>query len=236
MIQGVIASQIEPAESGFVIPAGSLLFLDFLNGHYAVGETVTTAAAVVDAPAKIVPGSGLEILLATETTEGSGVANIIGAALAIVLAADWTAVIDFDVPADTSGLINILTLARSDWPDTIDFGHTVEITRAASGGFNNQGMVREEVDSGYTRSIGDGVARTEGHHKIATTRTPSRVAISVDGDAVVNDETDETAAINADSATFGGFTLAFLDNEVTIRSLTLFAAQADGALPGLSAL
>ncbi len=230
MIQGVIATQLGVNSLG---PADAILFMDFVNGVYAIDGSAVAVGTMLDAVSKINPGVGLEILLSTETTQGSGVANLIGDALATVLAAyatGCTSVIDFEVPADTPGLITLLSMVRDDWQDTLDFGDGVSINRREEF-FGNECQIADTA-----RTANDGVAHATGHHKLAATRTPSRVAISGDGDQPVADETDEGASINANAATFGGFTLAYLDNEVTIRSFALFAAQADVALPGLSAL
>ena len=231
MIQGIIASQIVGA-AGSPAPEGALVFLDFVSGVYFDGA-LAAAADVIDVPEKINPGTGLELLYAGETTQGSGVANIIGDALAALLTFNWTVVIDYDEQWDT-GNTKILTMVDGATTPS-ELGNYIEIGRDNEGG--DHALYADENSSigGDTRGAHSTGSRLSGRHKIAVTWTDAKIAISADGDTAVTDTT-AGSALTATVATLGGFKGDYLYNDTIIRSLTLYAAQSDAALPALSAL
>jgi hypothetical protein len=75
-----------------------------------------------------------------------------------------------------------------------------------------------------------------GFHRVAVTRTPTHIAISVDGsDAEVVDATP-SPAMACDRVAFGGWAEDFSENTCFIRSLDIYASVPDSTLPSLSSL
>jgi hypothetical protein len=225
MILGIVAAQgsgqgqAPPAW----VPADAILALDFVNGRYWTGGSVEAAAADVINHPDLVTANGLELRFADESTAGDVVTDIIGDALAILLMLDWTLVIEYERLDDTS---QPLLLEMDDDPPS---GHTLMI-------YTGSGFLTaaDATPSDFGRIISADDQSPAGIHRVAVTRTDSHLAISVDGSAAKSP--DETlSGLAVERAALGGEPGDFLFDECNIRSLTVYPAQIDSALPELSA-
>lgn len=224
MIPGIVAAQLLN-----VIAAtedASLLSMDFVAGLYTVGGATVSIATILDHP-EWITANGLEIRFAHESSVGDGIAQLEGLALDVMLAADWTAVLEFEIiNVSPSGEVLItVSSAGPTWADIVYF--------SISGGTL---FATEDNNSSTKRSYVAG-APALGTHRIAFTRTDAKLHSSIDGAAVVFDAGElASPGFVAAFATFGGFEGDFIGNELNIRSLTVYPVQDDAALPGLSAI
>jgi hypothetical protein len=225
MIPGIVACQATGA--GAVIPEGALVHLDFINGVYFDGAVVT-AADVVDHP-EWITANGLELSYDNETTDGAGIGHLIGNVLTQLITLNWTVVIEYQ-ELYSSGTTNILTMANG---TVATEDEALQIYRGNSGD-GLQCFILDRDDGFNVRSRGDGASHGAGIHRIAVTRTDSRLAISVDGGAVATEETD-LATVEVINATIGGTDGDFLANDFNFRQLTVYAPRDDADLPSLSA-
>lgn len=203
---------------GGEVPDGALFHIDFENNYYWNGTNFVAASAVIDIPEQIT-ANGLEI----EDVE----ANILGDFLTILIAMDWTIVVEYDHTFDAGSTLP--------WSITDDFGvYYIEIIRQQPGGTLRKMLADENGVSEY-REVIDTDSHELGIHKIALTRTDAKLVISVDGDPIVSD----TSAMDIPAMTkscFGGFPGFGTNQWCTIKRMTAYAAQDDTNLPALSAL
>lgn len=223
MIAGIVAAQALGAGGvAAFVPAGALIHLDFVNGQYWDGG-LAFAADVINHPALVTPGTGLELRFADETNPGDAVTDIIGNALTALLTADWTVVIEWEqIASDQDPMLLELDNSPAD-------GNTIIVGR--DGGFP---LVEDAMPGPGGRDASPGTDTPVGIHRIAVTRTDARLATSIDGDTVTFDSS-ALSGITLATAALGGQSGGFLFGETNIRSLTLYAPQADAALPALSA-
>lgn len=216
MILGVIAQSDETVSSGL------LGQLDFYNGSYQWGGSSLTAADVVDQTGWIVGSSGLEVPAA----QSAGAALLYSFMTAKLATLDFTAV--FNVETLSGSKAEIFTVANA--------GDAYYVMAQVYGTSewdvnDNDGSIDR-----WAQDLTNGL--TVGVHKIALTRTPARLSLSVDGNAVV---TDTTSSPNLpwDGFPMTHFYLGGWSSEtaaaIKIRSMDLYNSVSDLALPGLSA-
>lgn len=225
MIPGIVAAQSGGAGGGG-IPDGALVHLDFINGVYYDGA-VATAADVIGEP-QYITSSGLDLSYDNESSAGEALVHLIGDALAAVLTLDWTIVLEYQ-EFYNNGQTNIFVLANG----SVATEDEAVLIYRGNAGDGLEAIILDRNDALASRTLGDLTAHGIGTHRIAVTRTDSRMAISVNGGAVVTNETD-LATVEVVNATFGGTDGDFLSNDFNLRSFTVYAAQDDSALPGLS--
>lgn len=221
MMPGVVASSLA-RDSGAALP--SLASADFVAGVYSVGEAAVTAADVIDKP-ELITASGLEVPHNAE----NGTVAIIGDFLGELIPANWTLVLEYE-DGGTSGTTLPIVITSED-PTATSFEY-IQIQRSNSG--SGRKMEAYDQDGGF-RFVQDADSHGAGVHKIALTRTDERLAMSVDGDAVVADEDGNFSQVLS-LAAFGGTPGDWSFDACTIRSLKVYAVADDAILPSLSAL
>lgn len=234
MILGIVAAQMLGAGGGSTNQwPDALASADFVNNIYFVGSTEVEAADVIDDPSKL--GSGGLIIPHQGAT---GDVSLLGAFLSVVLGSAVTYVIHWE--QTTSGALDqTLLLALTSALPGQDRENIVG-RRAALANYleawDNQFPFSRAIDTnGVINTITDGSI-----HKMAFTRSTSRIAMSVNGSSVVKDESDESTGDatlqTLTLASFGGYPDGGSEAGTKIRSLVVWPEQADSALPGLSAL
>lgn len=216
MMLGVVASRLaQSAGGGGDLPGDALAAADFVAGAYEVAGVAVTAADVVDHPEFIGAGG-----LAVPGSDPAGVISILGDFLATLTPMDWTVLIEYE-ELTSSGRTVLLSVSD------IDFAEAFDTERM------NAGLAFRAEDSaaGY-RSIDDGTGFA-GVHRLAITRTDTKLAMSVDGAATLVDDSI-TMTIAATIATVGGYTGESSMNAFNLRKLYVWAPMADGDLPGIS--
>lgn len=215
MMLGVVAANGVPADAA--VAAASL---NFAAGTYVVNGVSVAAADVVDQPG-LITANGLEV----PDNTASAVIDYINDVLALLVAGEWTVVIEYESLWDTgtevllvvsnAGADQFLQLYRNEAPNPTRIGST------------------ETGDTQYREAI-DPTARISGIHRVALTTAASRLSISVNGGTVVSD----TSAMDATftRAVIGGYTFDDkTENEFYLRSIDIYAALPDADLPALSA-
>lgn len=226
MIPGIVASQLAAIPE---FAGTALVSLDFINGIYFDGATVT-AADVVDHP-EWITASGLEASYDNESSVGDAVPHFIGNALTALLAANWTLVLEYEelFAANVTAIFTMLNADTNTWSKAF------RVERLGIG--DDLCVAVSDDDSSVFRQvsdISDLIPHGIGIHRIAVTRTDAKIAFSVDGGAVHSTAT-ASSALGAINATIGAEDGAFLSNATNLRALTLYAPQADVNLPALSA-
>lgn len=230
MIPGIVAAQAGGGASSGV-PDGALVHLDFINGIYFDGA-MATAADVIGEP-QYITGSGLAISYDNESSAGEAVVHVIGDALAALLTLNWTIVVEYE-EFYSGGISFLLGMLNADWAsytkyvqlERWDAGDGLELV-ISDFDFNNGNLERTR---GANDPFGPGI------HRIAATRTNSKLAISVDGGGALVYNAAANAGVTAINATIGSRENEFLYNDFNFRRLTVYAPQDDAALPGLSAI
>lgn len=239
MIPGIVAAQMLGGGGSPPTYPGALLALDFVNAVYLVGGVAVALGDAVDKPS-FVTNNGLELRFANETTQGTGMPQLIGSALAVI------------VP--NPSLTFVLT-----WEEiNASTGSTIQFVAADGGGDpgfpweNWIFMGNGSTDVLFTYCIAQNDLDTErdinaysyggippGIHRAAFTRTTAKYVLALDGNAAQTGTSDPGGtqpAMALTNVSFGGWPGDWLNNEANIRSLIVYAPAADVDLPGLSAL
>lgn len=198
------------------VPPGALVHANFVSGIYWDGAAMVAASEVIDIPGQIT-ANGLEI----ENDE----ANLLGDFLTAALTLDWTVVVEYEHTFDTDAGLFVVSNTAGD--------ELLEIYRDGPG--NGRRMHCDESGTSEARETIDSGPFALGIHRVALTRTDAKIVLSVDGNAIVSD----TSAMDFSSQTeaaLGGYPGFGTRQWVTIRSFTIYPAQDDGDLPGLSAI
>lgn len=205
--------------SGGEVPTGAIRHIDFVNGVYWNGTNFVAANAVVDLPDRIT-SNGLEV----EDDE----VNILGAFLSSLTTLDWTFVIEYEITFDAGSNSPIVI--------TDDAGAKyIEIIRLSPGVGSD--MFADESGTTQYREVNDSDVHGLGIHRVALTRTDAKLAMSVDGDAVLSDTSAMDLTVGEiTKAAFGGFPGFGSDQWCTIRTFTVYSSLDDSELPALSAL
>jgi len=214
---GIIASLLEP-RAPFVVD-DTLATADFLTPHYSVAGAAVTAADIIDQPGQVT-GTGLQILADAD------VVNILGAFLAVLTAAEWTLVIEWDHGTTSSSMEPLVVTGPGN-------DNAVQILR--QNGFSGHFLTVEDFAGSHFRgstdssgAIGDGI------HKLALTRVDAKLVFSIDGRAIVSN-TSDSFSLAPTTAAFGGYPGDTVNDDLYIRSLRIYAAVSDATLPLLSA-
>ena len=237
MIPGIVAAQMPAAGGGGGggYP-GAILAFDFVNGLYFVNEVAVAVADVIDKPG-FVTGGVLALRFANETTQGSGVPDIIGDAIAAITPnPEVTFIVDW-VETNSNFQSIVFCLGDSSTSGTPSYLNTFEIDRANTG--NGGGVYPFDAKSGFgsLRDIFDtGGTRPAGRHRIAVTRTDAKLIMSIDGEATVDSGSGPQASLACDRAGFGSAVGDYLWNEIDIRLFLVYPPADDADLPTLSAL
>lgn len=206
-----------------VVPFDGLANIDFVNSIYPVNGSSETAADVVDQPG-VITADGLIL------AEDASVISIIGDLLALLLAstAGMTIVLNWN-NLDSTGTIIPLVLIN---PDISDEG--IQFKRQSSLG--SHFMNATDFSGINFRSTTDASGPTgDNIHKIALTRTNTKLVFSVDGRSVVSASGDPLDfSITPTTATFGGLPGDTMSNELRILSMQIYNPVDDSLLPGLS--
>jgi hypothetical protein len=225
MIPGIVASQA----GAIALPASALVELDFVNHVYSVAGELVAASEVIDHP-EWITDNGLEVLWSNETTEGSGIAHLIGDVLATLLTLDWTIVLEYQEFFD-GFITRPFTML-----DGGDVTFIEELSLARGNGSDLLRITVQDFDDATPdvfRFVGGGASHGIGIHRIAVTRTNDRLSISVGGEAV-RTSTAASTTLALINATIGGNHEGWLFNEMILRSLVIYPAQGDPALQVLS--
>ncbi|TIX28934.1 hypothetical protein [Mesorhizobium sp.] len=196
--------------------------LDFLNEVYTKDGSPVVLADIIDKPARV-GASGLEIIA---DPDPDGYVLTAGDLLTDFVSLDWTVVIEWEELSSTS-YSEILVLQ-----DLANGFHNVWVENAMGSGMPNLNV---DETSNITRQLTDNMLYGAGVHKLAFTRTTSRIAISVDGGTAIVNMTPEASGNTVDTAAFGGYPGYGTVNGFYIRTMTLTPPVDDAALPGLSA-
>lgn len=205
------------------LPAASFSLratIDFVNGTYEIDGTSYAASDIVDKTERI-GASGLEIL----DDDADGTVDTLGDLLALLVTANWTAVIEYD-EATTTYLTVPLSLSGSTSSDTAG------VFRQAEGATPTLSMKAYATSNTSREAV---VPQTfgVGTHKIAMTLTSDLLAVSVDGSAAVMDAASQT--LDLDQASLGGDPGGGSYNGTTIRSIMIYTPASASSLPSLSA-
>lgn len=191
---------------------------DFVAGTYTVNGVTVTAADVIDQPGWI-DGTGLVI------ADSAATVGVLGDALTYLLAADWTVVIEWDHFV-TNNTIQPLVLSDGSLDNVVRLRRQNSLSSRFMNVSDFAGVnFRQATDA--SASIGDG------QHKIALTRTNSKLAFSIDGQSVVSN-TSTTFSITPTGAAFGGYPGDMIGDALTIKSCVVTAPVSDASLPTLS--
>ncbi|RUV41407.1 hypothetical protein EOD29_22900 [Mesorhizobium sp. M1A.T.Ca.IN.004.03.1.1] len=195
--------------------------LDFLTEVYTKDDSTVALADIIDKPERV-GASGLEIVA---DPDPDGYVLAAGDLLADFVSLDWTVVIEWEELSSTS-FSEILVLQ-----DLADGAHSLWLENAMGSGSPNLNVAEDAI---IGRDLVDETLYGAGAHKLALTRTASRIAISVDGGAAIVNTTPETSGNPIDTAGFGGFPGYGTVNGFYVRSFRLMPPVADSLLPSLS--
>lgn len=221
MMPGVAAQPLRRRSSGGGIT--NSWSLDFINEVYTNNGSTVLLADIVDKPERV-GANGLEIVA---DPDPDGYVLTAGDLLTDVVRLDWTVVIEWEELSSTS-YSEILVLQ-----DLANGFHSVWLENAMGAGTPNLN-VAEDAEIG--RDLVDETLYGAGVHKLAFTRTPSLIAISVDGGAAIVNTTPETSGNPIDTAGFGGFPGYGTVNGFYVRTFRLIPPVASSMLPALTAL
>ncbi|RWD60680.1 MAG: hypothetical protein EOS36_20195 [Mesorhizobium sp.] len=196
--------------------------LDFLNEVYTRNGSTVLLADIIDKPGRV-GANGLEIVA---DPDPDGYVLAAGDLLTELVGLDWTVVIEWEELSSAS-YSEILVLQ-----DLANGFHSVWVENAMGAGTPNLN-VAEDAEIG--RDLVDETLYGAGVHKLAFTRTPSLIAISVDGGAAIVNTTPETSGNPIDTAGFGGFPGYGTVNGFYVRTFRLIPPVASSLLPSLSA-
>lgn len=220
-ILGAIAADYLTAPS-----TGPLASIDFVNGIYTVNGASQTAAQVVNLTGRITGGSGLSIIAGSPC-------QLLNSLLTVLLTADWTLVTEFNATTTSSSLGLSLFLL-----DVLDAGLSNDISVATVGRFTTSfaSAVLFEGNGITTREADGNISVGLGVHKIACTVTDAGIAISMDGEAVVGDNTPMSISswtspptqVQVASGNNTGSSDGF------IRKFTMYSPVSNSLLPALS--
>lgn len=169
MIPGIVAEQ-EEAASGGSVPPSSTWVMDFAAGVYTVGATSVTAGYMISRP-DLISGGALVI-------PASGASTFIGIqaqALVPLLTKNWTIYFEVDLTDGADPFMNFLSVQAATTDDGL-----IQVNCLVN-------AIGVEADDFNVREASDPTSISVGTHKIAVTRTPAHIAISVDGDAATVD-------------------------------------------------
>lgn len=199
--------------------------LDFVNEAYEVNGSPAVIGDIIDTPGLVSPGDGLEIPLFDTPTE------IIGDALDNLLTANWTMVLEVEITT-LAGAVWLFSMAELNSDGTIE-GDTDTMQIGVDSG--DLLFAYDDTGPGSARTINYGNT-TVAVHKIAIARSNDRMSMSVDGQAVQDNNND--IVLNAcTNATFGNFTGDFNARDAFIRSLVIYdEINEDSVLQTLSEL
>ncbi|WP_292298423.1 hypothetical protein [Mesorhizobium sp.] len=216
MMPGVAA---QPLGRRSPVPTGDLASANFVSGVYSVGGSSVTAADIVDQPGAIT-ANGLEV------PDSDTPINMLGDFLATLTPGDWTIRIKYE---QISGRSVLFVVA-----DTNDLsGDTFVGLERGSGAPAYPNAYDNNPLNG--RSIVDFASPLAfGIHCIALTRQNGKLAMSVNGGAVVSDSSTSFAVSGLAYGAFGGFPGDFTANACNIRSFDVYTAKDDSQLPTLS--
>lgn len=219
MMPGVAAQPVGRHGGGGALP-GDVASARFLTGVYSVGASSVTAGDVVDQPG-LITANGLEV------PSGDTPIAMLGDFLATLTSGNWTVRIEYE---QISGRSVLFVVA-----DTDDLsGETyIGLERGSGSPAYPNAYDNNPVDG---RSIVDFASPLNaGIHCIALTRTDAKIAMSVNGGAVVSDISTSFSVSGLAFGAFGGFPGDFTANACNIRSIDVYTAQDDSQLPVLSA-
>lgn len=216
MIPGIVASQFTGQSEGSGLTA--LLDFNFLTESYEVNGSPVAAEDFLTTPGNV-GVSGLNIPLL-------GSPNVIlGDAATILLSANWTVVIEFEALA-TSGNMDLFCLAET---PTSGFR---DLFRCGYPSSPFQWWAQDDDENFTPRPCVVGTLST-GIHKMAVTRTNSKLIVAVDGEASLADTSSKTLD-EIDTATFGGPAEASNGRAANIRTFVVYPEQTDEVLVELS--
>jgi hypothetical protein len=223
MSNGIIAAMLlltRGEDSG--VAGDQTVFLDFINEVYEVNGSPALVGDVIDTPS-LVGASGLEIPLFDTPTE------ILGDARDNLLTAHWTMVLEVEI-VTLVGAVWLFSMAELNSDGTIE-GDTDTMQIGVDTG--DLLFAYDDTGPGSARTINYGNT-TVAVHKIAISRSDTRMAMSVDGQSV-QDNNNDIALTLLSNATFGNFTGDFNARNAFIRSLVLYdEVQEDAVLQTLS--
>ncbi|RWB09011.1 MAG: hypothetical protein EOQ39_03685 [Mesorhizobium sp.] len=211
MMLGILAAANRRRSTG---PA-PLASANFVTGTFSVGGVTVTAAEIVDHP-ELITGNGLEMI------EPADAVNIVGDFLTVLLTANWTIVLEWNHLDAASEICPLALTGAGD-------DNTVQIRRLDG---SRHLFVEDFAGAGY-RGVVDSFAFGDGVHKIALTRTNSKLVFSADGRAVVTGDIEDFA-LSPTAAAFGGYPGWTLLPTTYIRSLKIYAPQNNSLLRALS--
>jgi hypothetical protein len=213
MILGVIAS------SSCIASRGALGTFNFVTGAYNWNGGALTAADVVDqidwigAAGLAVPGDA-----------PAGAQVIHAPAASLIESCHFTAVLEVEILGDAERSL-LLTTQNSGGAYYVQASYWDEW----------EGRCNDGVGAPFAIDDANGISN--GVHKLAITRIDNKVALSVDGNAVVIDATACVLPVDGFpmvEAYLGGYSTGTLQ-AVNIRALAVYSPQPNSALPGLSA-
>lgn len=212
---GILAATGRQSDTGPV----TLGAIDFVNGVYAIDGSTYAASDIVDKPDRI-GASGLEIL----EDDFDGVVEAIGPLLALLVSANWSLVLEYQELTSTFST-NPIWLG-----DAPAFENTLYIERRSPGA----GLLMEASETtNILREVQVSGPFGPAVYKVGLTRTPSKLALCVDGGGVEAQILPQSLA--ATRCGFGGEPSQASGNGTFIRSLTVYAPLADAQLQALTA-
>lgn len=159
--------------------------MDFENGVYTVGDSTAALADIMARPDLVSGG-----VLAIPNSDVTVLVGILGEPLTLLLTYNWTFFIDATLVTTSSALLF----------EVQDAGETTTIIVGTFSVTDSDGINFREADyDGYGPPTS-----TPDRHRIAVTRTNSKLAVSIDGGAVVSDTIDPAPTLAAIAAYLGG--------------------------------
>lgn len=215
---------------------GALIALDFGLGIYEVGEVARTLADVIDKPT-FVTGGSLQLRFANETTQGSGVVNLIGDALAAVVPDPiGTFLVDWEELITSFESIPFSIQDGAGDPD-FNYQNNLQFQRSGGGGGTGDYVFENHKPGPILRDVNLIALSGSGRRQVAATRVLAKLIASADGQAAVDSGDGSIAyTMAADTASFGSFSGDWLYNEINVLRLLLYPERPDADLPILSAL
>lgn len=221
MMTGTVAQPLNRLGGG--AGGGTLAHADFINGTYSVSGSPVTAADVVDQPG-LIGASGLSI----DSSSGTGTVEIIGGLLAALLTANWTIVLEIEAVNANQKLVPLALYNSTELDQFIierfDNLSPENIMRAT--------QINRNFDQ---RQATDMTIYGIGIHKLAITMSSTTLAMSVNGNAVVEQVAAAPVPYDPLAAFFGDFQSGAPTGTCFIRSLSVLDPVLSADLPALSA-